>query len=57
MVKCERCDLNIVEVETEKGFLLCGSCDSVLNNCINEPNEPRTEEDFYRELKGSKETK
>ena len=49
---CDRCSLNIVEVETEEGFYLCGSCESIYNNCLNEPNEKRTKEEFLKELEG-----
>jgi len=42
---CDRCGCEGIS-EIEEGFILCEGCLSVYNNCINEPNEKRTKEDF-----------
>ena len=46
--KCVRCGED-AEIETEKGFL-CESCDASRLQCLNNIEEERTEEDFWKEV-------
>jgi hypothetical protein len=48
---CDRCGYSKATTETIEGFNLCDSCDSVRNNCINEPIENRSLNDFIKEVK------
>jgi len=50
MKLCQRCKVYEVEVETDRGVLLCESCDSQRLSCLNNTENPKTEEDFYKEM-------
>lgn len=50
-MRCERCNKEIEkyhEVQTERGNIICSSCDCIRLACINNPEYPKTEEDFYK---------
>jgi hypothetical protein len=52
IMKCERCKTETDEiVETDRGIFLCYGCDSERLSCINNPDNPKTEEDFWKEIK------
>lgn len=48
MKRCIRCG-DKAEVETEKGYL-CNDCDCERLSCINNVDNPKTEEDFWKEI-------
>ena len=48
---CDRCKINEADVETERGFYLCFSCDSERLSCVNNTENPKTEEEFFEEMK------
>ena len=49
--KCERCNNFKAEVETDKGVFLCYGCDAERLSRLNNPQNPKTEKDFYKEIK------
>ena len=48
---CQRCKIDNAEVETDRGIFLCNSCDCERLSRINNTENPKTEEDFYKEIK------
>ena len=56
MNKCLRCG-NKAEVETIEGWFLCGGCECIYNNILNEPSEERTLKDFKKEFKADRHNK
>ena len=57
-MKCDKCKQEIEdgrEIETDRGAILCNSCDCARLSCCDNPEEPRTEDDFYNEIKKEQE--
>jgi hypothetical protein len=48
--KCDRCKINIAEIEIDN-FYLCNSCDCERLSCLNNTENPKTEEEFFKEIK------
>jgi hypothetical protein len=51
---CDRCGQEAV-AETIEGWCLCGGCESIYNNILNEPSEEKTMEEFQKEVEDKNE--
>jgi len=51
MEYCDRCKRVEVDIETDRGYFLCENCSRDLLDCINDINNPKAEEDFYKNIK------